>query len=265
MLQNLKILYDKRAIIIDDPIQHEDTRRFLIVTDLHIGFEDKFKLAGIRLEAPIDRLATEIGNLVKSTRATDLILNGDVKSSINRISRSEWENVPKFFQKLPEGCKITVVKGNHDVGLNELVPPNVEIIDNDGLLISDNLIIHGHTKPLFKFKEARRLIIGHAHPIYQEKGNPLSGRPVWVLLKVPKSYVFGEILNSIRDSESSFEIIVMPSFNLDLTVAGYAQETARDERRNAPILRQLKAVREAMVVTLDGELIGDSSILSKIL
>ena len=202
----------------------------------------------------------ELESIVDQTRPTELIVNGDVKSGIDRILQSEWENVPKFFLRLKSRCRVSVIPGNHDGGLVNLLPEGVRLLDVNGTLIFDTLVIHGHTRPLVKFKDCNRIIIGHIHPVFQKRGNPLSGSPVWAFLRVPKRLVFENLL----EDNSTIEVVLMPSFNNELATSGYSSET-RSERRAAPLARSLREAEQAVVVTLQGEIVGDSSDLDRIL
>jgi uncharacterized protein len=237
----------------------------LIVGDLHIGFEEKFRGSGISIEPRIDKMTDELSELIEKEKITDLLINGDVKSGTDRITRSEWENVPKFFERMTSLCRVSVIPGNHDGGLSHLTPPNVLLLDSNGALISDVLILHGHTRPLAKFQSCKQIIMGHVHPIFQMRGSPLSGQPVWVLLRVKRCSIFTDMLSSEDETQSDLEVILMPSFNLELVVSGFAIDAARAERKIAPLLRDLKGVSEAMITTLDGDLIGDSSLLPNII
>jgi uncharacterized protein len=258
----IEILYKNRAIILK-----EQSNRHLIVSDLHIGFEEKFRAAGISIYSSIEKLSTELSELIEQHKITNLLVNGDVKSGTDRITRYEWENIPKFFDRMTNICHVSVIPGNHDGGIQHLVPSSVSLLDPNGIMISNILILHGHTRPLRKFQDCKNLIIGHVHPIFQRRGSPLSGQPVWVFLRGRRNDIFKERL---VDSESSTEpeylgIIVMPSFNLELVVAGFAVDAAKRERKAAPVLRYLKNVPEALITTLDGDLIGDASLLSNVL
>jgi metallophosphoesterase superfamily enzyme len=216
-------------------------------------------------------MAQDLVELVTNQNATDLVINGDIKSGTDRISNSEWDNVPKFFSKLSSACKVTAVPGNHDAGLAHLLPKDVEIADMNGFVVGDNLLIHGHTKPLPKFSTCRRIIIGHLHPTYNEKGNPLSGMPVWLMCKIRREKIFGgmiQILNSNKSKQGFddlMEVVVMPSFNRDLGLLGFWRDATSEERRSAPLLRDLKNSDSAVVITLDGEIIGDETLLPRVL
>lgn len=274
----VKTLYERRAIVLESdatsslsssssfpPAPTEgDSKRYLVIGDLHIGFEERFKNSGIRIQSNIEKMISEIESIIEANKITNLVVNGDVKAGIDRIFESEWESVPKFFSKLMRLVHVSVVPGNHDGGLANLLPEGVQLEDINGLMLSDTLVMHGHTKPLIKFKECKRIIMGHIHPVFQKKGSPLSGQPVWVFLKVPRKSVFGELLEE-RDSSTLVEVIVMPSYNLDLALSGYVDDSARAERSTAPMVRELIKADEALIVTLGGEVIGDASLLRGIL
>ncbi|HZW56419.1 MAG TPA: metallophosphoesterase [Nitrososphaerales archaeon] len=268
----VKVLFEKRALLLEEQEEkcgeqasltssadREGRRRFIVVGDLHIGFEEKFQSAGVKLNSNQATMLNEIVELVKETHATDLIINGDVKSGTDRILKSEWENVPRFFTRLLEHTRVHIILGNHDGGLSYLVPAGVELIDSNGFYISDTLILHGHTRPLAKFAMCKRLVMGHVHPIFQRRGNPLTGQPVWIFLKVERSAIFPEAI--VENLSAPVDVILMPSFNLDLVVAGYSADAAKEERRVAPLVRELKSASEAIVTTLKGDVIGNASLL----
>ncbi len=264
-----RVLYRNRAIVLfekENKEQEEKRKKYLVVGDLHIGFEEKFRGSGISIEPRIDKMVNELSELIEKEKITDLLINGDVKSGTDHITRSEWENVPKFFERMTSLCHVSLIPGNHDGGISHLTPPNVSLLDSNGVLISNVLILHGHTRPLAKFQGCKQIIMGHVHPIFQKRGSPLSGQPVWVLLRVKRSSIFKDALSSDEDEKGDdLEIILMPSFNLELVVSGFALEAARAERKIAPLLRDLRDVSEAMITTLDGDLIGDASLLPNII
>ncbi len=96
-------------------------------------------------------MLSELIQIIQENKITDLIINGDIKSGVDRILKSEWEYVPRFFASLAEICKVSVVPGNHDGGLGYLLPNSVEVLDVNGVLLSETLILHGHTRPLEKY------------------------------------------------------------------------------------------------------------------
>ena len=239
-----------------------------MVGDLHIGFENRFRNSGISIQSTVKPMVSEIRALLETYKITDLLINGDLKSGVDRISQSEWENVPSFLESLADSCKISVIPGNHDGGLRHLLPDGVELLDGGGLLISGWLVFHGNSRPLDKFRNCRRIVIGHLHPIFQEKGSPLSGQPAWVIARVERKRIFEQVLPDSDEREEGgdlVEVIVMPAFNRELIISGFVPDAARQERKNAPMLRSLRTSEDALVMTLNGEIIGDASTLQRIL
>jgi len=260
----LRTLFEKRAVALEpESSEEKELGQFIVITDLHIGFEEKFKASGINIRSNVDAMESEIEGIVQSNHSDNLIIAGDIKSGTERIFQSEWENVPRFFTRLAKVCQVSIIPGNHDGGISNLLPESVRLEDINGILISDTLILHGHTTPLLKYKDCRRLLMGHVHPVFQKRGSPLSGQPVWAFLKVRRKSIFKEIVDV--EENSMIDVIVIPSFNLDLAATGYAFEAAQAERRLSPIVKELRSAEEAIVTTLGGEVIGDATILPNIL
>jgi uncharacterized protein len=261
----IKTLFEQRAVLLQ-PSQVEGEilppPPTVVVSDLHIGFEEKFKSSGVNIESNITKMAGELESIIDQNRAENLVIAGDVKSGIDRIMQSEWENVPKFLNRISKRCHITIVPGNHDGGLQNLVPDSVQIADINGIAIEDTLILHGHTRPLAKFKDCNRVLMGHVHPIFQKRGNPLSGSPVWAFVRLSKKALFQDV---IGEEGAMVEIIVLPSFNSDLTVSGYFGEEINAERRQSPVVRELRNAPEAIITTLKAEVIGDAALLPSVL
>ena len=257
-LSKIKILYKKRALILES----KNEERTLVISDLHIGFEEKFRASGVNLKPDIDSLLNEVNSTLEEYNVRSLLINGDVKSGTDRISSYEWENVPKFFENISSNCKVALIPGNHDGGIEHLIPKRVELLNSSGTMIGGNLVMHGHTNPLPKFSNCKRLIIGHVHPIFQKSGSPLSGQPLWISLRVPRNDVFKEALT---ENPKDLELIIMPSFNPSLVISGVALDSARQERKIAPILRHLNQVEKGMVFTIAGELIGDETLIDQVL
>jgi uncharacterized protein len=257
----IKTLFEQRAVLLE-PGSSPDTLPSgptLVVSDLHIGFEEKFRSSGINISSNVAKLAEELEAIIDENSVDTLVIAGDVKSGIDRIMQSEWENVPKLLNRLVKKCHITIVPGNHDGGLQNLLPDSIQLADINGILIEDTLVIHGHTRPLTKFKDCKRLLMGHVHPIFQKRGNPLTGLPVWAFVRLSRKALFQEIISS--DEDALVEVIVLPSFNSDLTVSGYFGEEINAERRQSPIVRELRKAPEAIITTLNAEVIGDASLL----
>jgi len=233
----------------------EDGQKFLVVTDLHIGFELGMisNDINVRPEEIIQEIHTSLDYLVKSEKPDTLILLGDIKSGIETISKIEWQMVPMFFE-LGKRINTIVIPGNHDGNLSNLVPEYITMTAPSGLVIGDTLLTHGHVMPSENFSDVNRIVMGHLHPAYFQEGSVLDGQRLWVSIKTEKSKIF-------PSSSGEIEIIIMPSFNRYF----YATAKRYHKKSISPILERIKNSHTAKVVTLDGSIIGDESSLSKIL
>ena len=95
MLQQ-HIVQNKPALLI------EGQKRYAIVSDLHIGFESSLASNEIFLgkNTTVDETIDEISQIIASEKPDSVILLGDVKSSIKTISKTEWNDVPLFFENI---------------------------------------------------------------------------------------------------------------------------------------------------------------------
>ncbi len=228
----------------------------LIISDLHIGFESKLATNEIFIgkNTTTDETINEIESIIDSTKADSLILLGDVKSSIKSISKSEWDEVPKFFNKMKDKIDTTLIPGNHDANIQKLVPDGVSLVSSAGMVIENILLTHGHTMPSENFSHVDKIIMGHVHPVFFEKESVLNGQRVWVSIKTQKQQIF-------PSASGEIEIIIVPSFNKYF----YATEKRYYKKSISPILEKIKKYSSAKIVTLDGTIIGNESIIKQIL
>ncbi len=244
-----RIVQSQPALIV------EDKKRYLVVTDLHIGFERTLVTNDIHIE-PRDLVRETIQNLetiIESQRPDSLILLGDIKASVESISKIEWNAVPLFFE-IGKKIETTVIPGNHDGNIHKLAPEWVSVSSSSGLVIDDTLLTHGHVMPSENLAHVNKIIMGHVHPVYFQEGSVLDGQRVWVSIRAEKSKIF--------PSESgSIEITVIPSFNKYF----YATFKNYHKKSISPILERIKNPYSAKIVTLDGSIIGNESILQNVL
>ncbi len=234
----------------------EGQKRHLIATDLHIGFESGMASNQIFVgkNTSINESIEQITSMIYSESPDDLILLGDVKSSIKTISRSEWDEVPMFLKKLQEKTDIILIPGNHDSNIQKLVPDGITMIGSIGLVIENTLLTHGHTMPTENFSHVDKIIMGHVHPVFFEEDSVLNGQRVWVSLKARKEKLF-------PSTSGEIEITIVPSFNRYF----YATRKKTYKKSISPILERVKNFSSAKIATLDGTIIGDESLLSQVI
>ena len=234
----------------------EGKSRFLVVTDLHIGFESNLAANDIFVgkNTSINETISELESLIDDTRADSLILLGDVKSSIKSISKNEWDEIPLFFNKIKEKCDVTLVPGNHDANIQRLVPDGVTLVSSAGIVVENMLLTHGHTMPSENFSHVDKIIMGHVHPVFFDEDSILNGQRVWVTIKTEKQKIF-------PSASGEIEILIVPSFNKYF----YATYKRQYKRSISPIIEKAKDALSAKILTLDGTIIGDESILKQVL
>ena len=248
-MSHTRILPPKPAMMLDGQ------KKSMIVSDMHIGFESELAANSVFLgkNSTINSTVLELTEMIRVQKPKDLILLGDVKSSIRSITRQEWNDVPFFFESIQKLCEIVLIPGNHDANIQRLVPDGVTMISPAGMIEEDILLTHGHTMPSENFAHVNRIIMGHVHPVFFEEGSVLNGQQVWVLMKVDKQDVFPGRYGSLT-------ITVMPSFNRYF----HATHKKRYRKSISPIIERVKDRASAVVTTLDGIPIGDESVLGHV-
>ncbi len=234
----------------------EGQEKSIIITDIHIGFESSLASNKIFIgkNSTITETINEILELINIEKPDSVILLGDVKSSLKTISKSEWSELPLFFEKIKEKCKVILIPGNHDANIQKLVPEGVSMISSTGMVEENILLTHGHTMPSENFSHVNKIIMGHVHPVFFQEGSVLNGQRVWVSLKTEKQNIF-------PNQNGEIEITIIPSFNKYF----YATHKRRYKKSISPIVERIKNISSARIITLDGTIIGDESIIDQVL
>lgn len=248
MLQT-RIVPSKPALIL------EGLKKYLVITDLHIGFESSMQSNEIFLgkNSSIHQTIEEVESLIDDEKPDSLILLGDIKSSVKVISKNEWDEVPLFFKKISEKCDIITVPGNHDGNLEKLIPDNITTISSIGMIDENILFTHGHTMPTENFSQVEKIIMGHVHPVFFQEESIMNGQRVWVSLKIKKENIF-------PSSSGELEVIIIPSFNRYF----YATHKRNYKKSISPIINRAE-ILSAKIVSLDGVILGDESIIKQVL
>ena len=99
-----RIVPSKPALIL------EGKKKYLIVTDIHIGFENTLASNEIFIgkNSTINETIQDLSEIIDAENPDSVILLGDIKSSIKSISRNEWNEVPMFLEK--DGTRISTTR-----------------------------------------------------------------------------------------------------------------------------------------------------------
>jgi len=234
----------------------EGKKRYLVITDLHIGFESDLATNEIFIgkNTSLSETIEEISEIIDSKTPDTVILLGDVKSSIKGISKAECREIPTFFNKIKEKCDIILIPGNHDSNIQRLVPEGISLISSSGMVEEKTLFTHGHTMPSENFASVEKIIMGHIHPVFFQEDSIVNWKRVWISLKTEKENIF-------PSQSGEIEIIIVPSFNKYF----YATSKKKYKRSISPIIEKIKQVSSARIITLDGTIIGDESLLDNVI
>ena len=245
-----RIVPSKPALVL------EGKKKSLVVSDIHIGFENSMAANQIFIgkNSSTQETIQEITQIVDDEKPDSIVLLGDVKSSIKNISKFEWDEVPIFFEEITKKCEVVLVPGNHDAGIHKLVPDNVSLISSTGMVEEDMLLTHGHTMPSENFSHVNRIVMGHLHPVFFQEDSILNGQRVWISIKTEKEKIF-------PDKTGELEITIIPSFNKYF----YATTKRRNKKSTSPIVDRIKTTLAARIVTLDGVIIGNESMINRVI
>ncbi|KYH42307.1 MAG: phosphoesterase [Candidatus Bathyarchaeota archaeon B26-1] len=257
-----------------------ESKKTLIVADLHIGWEVSLAEEGVHIPSQTPKLLGKLLTIIEDNKPDSLLILGDVKHAVAKIEMEEWRDVPNFFEEvLRKVGDVKVILGNHDGNLEPLLPEGVDVVSPRGLILGDVGLFHGHTWPRPEMMGCRILVIGHVHPVvtFRDPTGFRITRQVWVraecdgrsltrlLLKRIGAKLGKEppkLLENLRKTRPEVtHIVIMPSFNEFL--GGQAVNRRRIGREDkfrefiGPVLRSGSVnLESAEVYLLDGTFLG---------
>lgn len=204
-------------------------KKYLVISDLHIGYEIELLKKGINIPSYVPKLIEKIERIRRKYNVKNLIICGDVKHNIPKITVFEIKGLKYFLEYISNNFeKIFIAKGNHDGKIEEIVDKdNIKIVK--GLKIGNYVFTHGHRR----IKKYEFIIIGHNHPIFPIRTT--IGETFY-----EKVFVIGETENG--------KVMILPAFS-DI-VGGWEVGNF-----NGPIA---KKIERYSVYTLDGTLIYEN-------
>ena len=249
-MPQIRIVPSKPALVL------QGKEKSLVITDTHIGFESSMASNEIFVgkNSSTNETINEISEIIDSEKPNSVILLGDVKSSIKNISKNEWNEVPLFFESIRQKCDVVLIPGNHDANIQRLVPEGISMISSTGMVEENILLTHGHTMPSENFSHVDKIIMGHVHPVFFDENSVLNGQRVWVSIKTEKQNIF-------PNKTGEIEITIVPSFNKYF----YATHKRKYKKSISPIIERIKEVLSARIITLDGTIIGNETMIDQVL
>ncbi|WP_393970882.1 metallophosphoesterase [Oxyplasma meridianum] len=132
----------------------------VVVSDLHLGFEEEMNLHGLFLPRfQLSHVEGLIDRIVERYEPETLIINGDFKQEFSRNLSQEWTDIIHFIDRYSHHLKLRFVRGNHDNFLMTIL--NKRNLDLPEVIETDRYYIyHGDRDRSLK----KITILGHEHP-----------------------------------------------------------------------------------------------------
>ncbi len=234
----------------------------LVISDLHIGIEYKYRKSGIKVPSQSGKLLERIKKLIEETDAKRLVILGDIKHKVPGTTFQEEKDIPVFFQLLSEITKVEVTPGNHDDRIKRLLPEGIKLHPSTGFALDGVWLCHGHAWPASEFLDSEKIIIGHNHAAIELRdklGYRWKDR-AWIKAEFDRKKLSVKY-KGIPAKKKLPELILMPTFN-DLSGLIPMNKTAREIRKYfvtegpSPIFRVAKR-KKSRVYMLDGTFLGE--------
>ncbi|MEM2137197.1 MAG: metallophosphoesterase [Candidatus Methanomethylicia archaeon] len=268
----------------------EDSERIMVIADVHLGWEASLAEDGIYIPSQTGKLLKRLEEIILLEKPDNLIILGDLKHTVEKIGFEEWREVPVFLEGLKGLVRgVRVIPGNHDGDVSILLPHGVILEPQQGVIVGDIGLFHGHAWPGISMLNCKTLIIGHVHPIitFRDHMGFKVMSQVWVkapcnsgtlakamLRRYRVRFKGDEDVDRVLMDEFSIKprvenLIIMPSFNDFLggrsvnRISIFRDEALKDFM--GPILRS-GGVRldEAEIYLLDGTFLGTLNQLTMI-
>ena len=189
-----------KGIEIIDLCLHFKKEKILVMSDIHMGFEESLNKQGILIpKFQYPETIKRLEKIFEGFKFQKIIINGDLKHEFGTISETEWRYTLRILEFLFKYCKkIILIRGNHDTILEPIAKKRgLEIKRN--CFVGKTIITHGDKIPTGKkFDSAKRIVIGHEHPA----------------ISLHKDGRLEKFKCFLKGKWAGKELIVMPSFNL---------------------------------------------------
>lgn len=216
----------------------------MIIGDTHFGMEEKLKQQGIYNEHFTDMMVERIKKLIRMTKAKKLIILGDAKDKITVVD----EKTKQAFQELEEIIDITVVRGNHDGGI-EMVCKDVK--PSEGFVFENLGLVHGHSWPSEEVMHCEYIVSAHQHPQIEfiDRSGKRHTEIAWLVFSANKT----NIKKVYKKFNEKLQLILMPSFN---PLAGKTLKYDDNEHLGPLFKNKLFKYNDAISYRLNGVCIG---------
>jgi putative SbcD/Mre11-related phosphoesterase len=231
----------------------------LVVADLHLGVERDFSRSGIKIPSQAGKVTESVDEIIEEAMPEKLIILGDLKHKVPGTSFQELREIPELLGHFSDRLELHVVPGNHDSGLDKILPENVKLHSSAGFSEGDAYFSHGHTWPDPSFLDCKYIIAGHRHPVieFRDKLGYRFVEQVWMRGELD----IGKVKKRYKTAPRSMpEAIIMPAFN-PLIMGSHALNRKHGQsysREMGPLINSINPEKAGLYL-LDGTYIGTLS------
>lgn len=197
--------------------------KVMIIGDIHIGYEESLNNSGIFVPRNnFKEIFSEIQYLINRIKPKIVVINGDLKHEMGKISNQEWKEISELLNFLKSKAKIILIKGNHDKiiepiakkqrikFLREYKTKFVCITHGDSFIESDKkVIIIGHEHPAITLRENFKRESFKVFLKGKIKNKTLIVMPSFFNITEGNDFLNGEILSPYIKKGKEFEVFVI--------------------------------------------------------
>lgn len=252
-------LLDAPALVV------KDEATSLVIADVHLGIEYDLYYSGINIPSQIARRMDRIKGYIGEVDPDRIILLGDIKHNVPRTSFQEADEVPMFLGELAKTALVDIIPGNHDGGIERLIPrnPDISLHDSRGAIIDGVAYFHGHTWPGPALLACKHWVISHNHPtikLTDNVGHTIT-RQAWIRARLDATHVKPNYAAE-EFTWSDPEVYIVPSFN-ELCGGIAFNESWHDDLLGPLFTSHAIRLEDAQVYLLDGTFMGTIENLRK--
>ncbi len=224
----------------------------LAVADLHLGYEFDLLQSGLRIPSQTGEMKGRLLGLIDELGPEELIILGDLKHNIPYVGDWEFEELERFARDIP--VRTTVIKGNHDVGLEAIIHADKVTFGRvRGEIRGKVGFFHGHTWPRAELLECRYLVMGHTHPaiVLRDSLGVETRLPCFIESPVIWPRLIERYPSKMDSYNEDLKVIILPSFNRLLGGTGFNVDTPL-----GPMAKNCLDIPGSTVILEDGTILG---------